>query len=82
MFRTKAWDSWVLRKKTGTGSLSLRKKRLGARLNSEQEERGDGLPGLSKEELRGQESRDLRKKNLAGGLSVELPVKQAGGARS
>lgn len=81
MFRTKAWDSWVLREKTGTGSLSLRKERLEARSNSEQGELGHGLPGLNKEGL-GAGIQALRKENLAGGLSVVLPVKQAGGARS
>lgn len=80
MFKTKAWDSWVLREKTGTGSLSLRKERLGARSNSEQGEPGHGLPGLNKEGL-GAGIQALRK-NLAGGLSVMLPVKEAGGARS
>lgn len=81
MFRTKAWDSWVLREKAGSGSLSLRKERLEARSNSEQGEPGHGLPGLNKEGL-GAGIQALRKKNVAGGLSVVLPVKQAGGARS
>lgn len=75
MFRTQAWDSWVLRERTGTGSLSMRKGRLGLAPTLSMEELGQGLPAVSmgagvgiqgsKEEKPG--TRTLYRAGVAGG---------------